>query len=184
MFEYFLDPRNHRPGTPLDMISYHFYATPSADESARCNSSRSSTRRTGSSPRALHRSHSAAAVSGHRNRGERDRQHPAGDPNLKIAIPDSYWNLSELVMRTSSASLPRWASISRANRSWSAIPPSSPACRWWMVDRRSQCTARVLELLKTTSALATYREDISSSASSAVYALGMMSPKGERKLLL
>ncbi|MGB7546293.1 MAG: glycosyl hydrolase family 39 [Terracidiphilus sp.] len=27
-FEYFLDHRNHRPGTPLDMISYHFYASP------------------------------------------------------------------------------------------------------------------------------------------------------------
>ena len=31
-FEYFLDPRNHAPGTPLDMISYHFYASPSADQ--------------------------------------------------------------------------------------------------------------------------------------------------------
>lgn len=28
-FEYFLNPKNHRPGTPLDFISYHFYATPS-----------------------------------------------------------------------------------------------------------------------------------------------------------
>lgn len=27
-FEYFLDPKNHRPGIPLDMISYHFYANP------------------------------------------------------------------------------------------------------------------------------------------------------------
>ncbi len=27
-FEYFLNPKNHRPGVPLDMISYHFYATP------------------------------------------------------------------------------------------------------------------------------------------------------------
>jgi hypothetical protein len=27
-FEYFLDHKNHRPGTPLDMISYHFYASP------------------------------------------------------------------------------------------------------------------------------------------------------------
>ena len=27
-FEYFLDPRNHRPGTPLDIVSYHFYASP------------------------------------------------------------------------------------------------------------------------------------------------------------
>src|SRR5208282_6052817 len=32
MFEYFLDHKNHRPGTPLDMISYHFYATPAASE--------------------------------------------------------------------------------------------------------------------------------------------------------
>jgi len=27
-YEYFLDPKNHRPGIPLDMISYHFYAGP------------------------------------------------------------------------------------------------------------------------------------------------------------
>src|SRR5665213_601907 len=31
-FEYFLNPANHKPGTPLDMISYHFYATPVADQ--------------------------------------------------------------------------------------------------------------------------------------------------------
>jgi len=24
-FEYFLDPKNHAPGIPLDMISYHYY---------------------------------------------------------------------------------------------------------------------------------------------------------------
>ncbi|MGC8624899.1 MAG: GH39 family glycosyl hydrolase [Phycisphaerae bacterium] len=29
-FKYFLNPRNHKPGAPLQMISYHFYATPSA----------------------------------------------------------------------------------------------------------------------------------------------------------
>ena len=28
MFEYFLNPANHAPGIPLDMISYHFYAMP------------------------------------------------------------------------------------------------------------------------------------------------------------
>jgi hypothetical protein len=27
-FEYFLNPQNHRAGAPLDMISYHFYASP------------------------------------------------------------------------------------------------------------------------------------------------------------
>jgi hypothetical protein len=33
MIEYFLNPRNHVRGTPLDMISYHFYATPGPTES-------------------------------------------------------------------------------------------------------------------------------------------------------
>ncbi len=29
-FEYFLNHKNHKPGIPLDMISYHFYASPTA----------------------------------------------------------------------------------------------------------------------------------------------------------
>ncbi len=33
-FEYFLNPKNHLPHTPLDMISYHFYASPSPEEPA------------------------------------------------------------------------------------------------------------------------------------------------------
>jgi len=32
MFEYFLNPANHRAGAPLDFITYHFYATPSATQ--------------------------------------------------------------------------------------------------------------------------------------------------------
>ena len=31
-FEYFLDHKNHKPGIPLDFISYHFYAVPTADQ--------------------------------------------------------------------------------------------------------------------------------------------------------
>ncbi len=31
-FEYFLNHTHHRPGIPLDMISYHFYASPTADQ--------------------------------------------------------------------------------------------------------------------------------------------------------
>lgn len=31
-FEYFLNPKNHRPGIPLDGISYHHYSTPSFTE--------------------------------------------------------------------------------------------------------------------------------------------------------
>jgi len=32
MFEYFLNPVHHKAGIPLDFISYHFYATPTADQ--------------------------------------------------------------------------------------------------------------------------------------------------------
>ncbi|MBB5058819.1 hypothetical protein HDF16_003533 [Granulicella aggregans] len=32
MFEYFLNPVHHRKGAPLDFITYHFYATPSPDQ--------------------------------------------------------------------------------------------------------------------------------------------------------
>ncbi|HVT98866.1 MAG TPA: hypothetical protein VHE33_15280 [Acidobacteriaceae bacterium] len=31
-FEYFLNAKNHRPGIPLDYVSFHFYATPALDE--------------------------------------------------------------------------------------------------------------------------------------------------------
>lgn len=31
-FAYFLDPKNHKPGVSLDYISFHVYATPSADQ--------------------------------------------------------------------------------------------------------------------------------------------------------
>jgi hypothetical protein len=30
--EYFLDSKHHRPGIPIDTVSYHYYAHPSADE--------------------------------------------------------------------------------------------------------------------------------------------------------
>jgi len=34
MFAYFLDPKNHQPGVPLDYISFHVYATPSGDQTS------------------------------------------------------------------------------------------------------------------------------------------------------
>lgn len=32
MFEYFLNPANHKSGVPLDFITYHFYASPTSDQ--------------------------------------------------------------------------------------------------------------------------------------------------------
>jgi hypothetical protein len=33
-FAYFLDPMHHNPGTPIDLLSYHFFLLPDADEPA------------------------------------------------------------------------------------------------------------------------------------------------------
>ncbi|SEB50379.1 GH39 family glycosyl hydrolase [Terriglobus roseus] len=32
MYRYFLDPKNHAPGASIDFVTYHFYASPPADE--------------------------------------------------------------------------------------------------------------------------------------------------------
>ena len=50
-FEYFLDHKNHRAGIPLDMISYHFYASPVSGQTWTTGSTRSSTRATDFSTR-------------------------------------------------------------------------------------------------------------------------------------
>ena len=34
-YEYFLNPKNHKKGIPLDYISFHFYAVPGLDEGPR-----------------------------------------------------------------------------------------------------------------------------------------------------
>ena len=47
-FEYFLNPANHKPGIPLDYISYHFYAVPSRRRPSPTGNTPSSTRPTGS----------------------------------------------------------------------------------------------------------------------------------------
>lgn len=93
-FEYFLNPKHHRPGIPLDMISYHFYASPAADEP----------------PNAWQYTffdqadHFLDVVS--YIQAMRERLSPEtrtdtdelgailpGDPQGKLPIPNSYWNL-------------------------------------------------------------------------------------------
>jgi len=94
-FEYFLDPRNHRPGIPLDMISYHVYAIPDSDETPEMQE------------RTFFAQTDAFVMNVRYIEGIRKRLSPhtktyineAGtftpDPiSLQPDIPDSYWNLS------------------------------------------------------------------------------------------
>ncbi len=181
MFEYFLDPRNHRPGIPLDMISYHFYATPSADESPAVQQFTFFDQ----ADRFIATVRYIEAI--------RQRLSPAtqttvneigsilaGDPNLKTAIPDSYWNLSGACY----AYLATMGIDIAGESQLVGYPTQFPSVS--MVDWSSgapNARFRVLELLKNNFGPGD-RIVTTSSGSSAVYALGMISPKAERKLLL
>jgi hypothetical protein len=100
-FEYFLNPAHHRNGTPLDSISYHFYATPTPDETpetqqytffAQADGFLSVVRynevvRKRLSPQTKTMINEVGTISA----GGANQLAPGekGDP-----IPDSYWNLS------------------------------------------------------------------------------------------
>ena len=101
MFEYFLNPANHRPGIPLDMISYHFYATPSADQTPevqqftffeQADHFLTTVRyveeiRKRLSPATRTAIDEIGSISG--DDGEQDKP-----GHVTASIPDSYWNLS------------------------------------------------------------------------------------------
>jgi len=101
MFDYFLDPKNHKPGIPIDYISFHVYAAPSADENVdawqytffgRANEFLAAARyilrlRDRLSPSTKVMINEAGSIlSGDMFQGE---------PNhIERAIPPEYWNLS------------------------------------------------------------------------------------------
>jgi len=95
-FEYFLNHAHHKPGIPLDMITYHFYATAGADQPPEIQ------------PytffeQADHFLDTVRYVESIRQRLSPDTQTDidelgsiAGNDNRKtsVVIPNSYWNLS------------------------------------------------------------------------------------------
>ncbi|MGH9444606.1 MAG: GH39 family glycosyl hydrolase [Terriglobia bacterium] len=93
-FEYFLNHKNHKPGIPLDMISYHFYASPAADE------------RPSAWPYTFFDQAGRFLATVRYIQAIRERLSPQtdtdadelgailpGDPQGKLPIPNSYWNL-------------------------------------------------------------------------------------------
>ena len=95
-FEYFLNHAHHKPGIPLDMITYHFYATPGADQS-------SEVQQYTFFEQADHFLDTVRYVESIRQRLSPETQTDinetgsiAADDNRSgpIVIPNSYWNLS------------------------------------------------------------------------------------------
>jgi hypothetical protein len=185
MFEYFLDPKHHRPGTPLDMISYHFYATPAADETPAVEQFTFF----GQADRFIATVRYIEAI--------RQRLSPstetavneigsilAGDPNLKTAIPDSYWNLSGACYAYVFGHLAGLGIEIAGESQLVGYPTQFPSVS--MVDWNTgapNARFRVLELLKNNFGPGD-RIVKTSSLGSTIYALGMISPEGARRLLL
>ncbi|MGO9228236.1 MAG: GH39 family glycosyl hydrolase [Bryobacteraceae bacterium] len=185
MFEYFLDPRNHRPGIPLDMISYHFYATPPADESPAVQQFTffDQADRFVSTVRYIEAIRQRLSPSTETTVNEIGSI-LAGDPNLKTAIPDSYWNLSGACYAYVFGHLAELGIDVAGESQLVGYPTQFPSVS--MVDWSTgapNARFRVLELLKNNFHPGD-RIVKTSSGSPAVYALRMISPHGERKLLL
>jgi hypothetical protein len=95
MFEYFLDHKNHRPGIPLDMISYHFYANPATSETPEHWQYTFFNQADGFLTTVRYVEQIRKRLSpGTRTTLDEIGNILAGDPEGKEAIPDIYWNAS------------------------------------------------------------------------------------------
>jgi hypothetical protein len=184
-FEYFLNAKNHKPGIPLDMISYHFYASPTADQSPADHQYTFFDQ----ADRFIATARYIEAI--------RQRLSPAtkttvneigsilaGDPNLKTPIPDSYWNLSGATYAYVFGHLATLGIDLAGESQLVGYPTQFPSVS--MVDWNTgapNARFRVLELLKNNFGPGD-KIVKTSSGSPYVYALGMVKPGGARKLLL
>lgn len=93
-FEYFLNHKNHKPGIPVDMISYHFYASPAADEPASAwpYTFFGQANRFLDTVRYIQSIRQRLSPETETDTDELGAILP-GDPEGKEAIPSSYWNL-------------------------------------------------------------------------------------------
>lgn len=186
-FEYFLNPKNHKPGIPLDMISYHFYASPAAEQGQGPASSQFTFFDQANGFIATVRYIEAI----------RKRLSPstrttvdeigsilAGDPNLKAPIPDSYWNLSGACYAYIFGHLASMGVDIAGESQLVGYPTQFPSVS--MVDWETggpNARFRVLELLKNN--FRTGDKIVKTVANSGdIYALAMIGSNGERKLLL
>ena len=185
MFEHFLNPKNHKPGIPLDMISYHFYASPSADQTPDAHQF------------TFFEQADRFIVTARYIESIRQRLSPstrttvneigsilAGDPNLTTPIPDSYWNLSGASYAYVFGNLATMGIDVAGESQLVGYPTQFPSVS--MVDWNTgapNARFRVLELLKNNFGPG---DKIVKSPNTHpfVYALGMVKPQGDRRLLL
>ena len=191
MFEYFLDHNHHRPGIPLDMISFHFYATPAGDESQdaqqytmfdQANGFLNTVRfadaiRKRLSPQTGTMINEVGCISA----DDLDQQRPG---HVSKPIPDSYWNLCGAVYAYLFGHLVSLGIDVIGESQLVGYPTQFPSVS--MVDWNTgapNARFRVLQLLKNNFAPGDSIV-LSRSRIATVYALALLSRSGARKLLL
>jgi len=185
MFEHFLNPRNHKPGIPLDMISYHFYASPTADQTPEIHQYTffDQADRFLASVRFIDAIRQRLSPATRTTANELGSILP-GDPNGVLPIPDSYWNLSGALYAYVFGNLNELGIDVAGESQLVGYPSQFPSVS--MVDWNTgapNARYRVLELLKSNFQPGDKLVK-TSSASPYVYALGAVAANGGRKLLL
>lgn len=191
MFEYFLDHRNHKPGIPLDMISYHFYASPTADQTpeiqqytffAQADQFIATVRYIEAIRKRLSPSTGTTVDEIGSISADDGAQGKPG--HVTKPIPGSYWNLSGATYAYVFGNLASLGIDVAGESQLVGYPTQFPSVS--MVDWNTgapNARYRVLQLLKANFAPGDKLVK-TNSASAYVYALGVIAPSGEHKLLL
>jgi len=193
-FEYFLNPKNHKPGTPLDMISYHFYA---CDESGE-NTENSTYTFFDQADRFLatvryiqliRQRLSPQTMSDVDELGSQDpNDFSEGEPAYVFKdFPASYWNLSGAMYAYTYAELAKLGVEVAGESQWLGYPSQFPSVS--MVDWNTgmpNTRAQVLRLIHDNFGPGDKLVDTSVSGSwlPPVYAQGFVTPDGKQKMLL
>ena len=191
MFEYFLNHKNHKPGIPLDMISYHFYANPTPDQTpdieqytffAQADGFLNSTRyietiRKRLSPQTGTTVDEIGCISAD-DGGQNDPHH------VTKPIPNSYWNLCGATYAYVFGNLAAMGIDVAGESQLVGYPTQFPSVS--MVDWNTglpNARFRIVELLKNNFGPG-QKIVTATSKSPYIYALGLIGRSGEHKLLL
>jgi hypothetical protein len=185
-FEYFLNPKNHKPGIPMDMLSYHFYAGPTAPQSSEVEQYTVFDQVAGfiNSVRFIESIRQRLSPQTQTDLNELGCGAANDNAGPRKAFPDSHWNLSGAVYAYLYGELARFGIDVAGESQMVALPSNFPDIT--MVDwNTGQPNARywVLKLLHDNFGPGDKLVD-TTSATRHVYAQGFVTRQGQRKLLL
>ena len=190
-FDYFLNPKNHKPGTPLDMISYHFYAHPNPDETPEAEAYTFFAQAEGfidtvrfmeaTRQRLSPQTRTTVDEIGSIDSSDFNQKHPG---YVFKDLPQSYWNLSGAMFAYLFSELARLGVDIAGESQWVGYPSQFPSVS--MVDwntGKPNTRAQVLKLLHDNFGPGDKIIDTTSSLPY-VYVQGFVTSDGKHKLLL